>query len=321
MHSQLIRPCRTLICTTLESWWRSLARWSYAPGPLCSDHDGWPQFCASQTTRVNACHCSLNPQNLWVITAWSAVVWFRPLPPTLGLVINTEGFCESWKLSCISVCSWLPISEYIWNMSTWSAKYFVSQHCMWRTMPGQGRNSTDFGGVDALRSKLWFLSCAARSTTRDVSSWSGSGYSACWWRSTGRNVYLTHGNVKESTQIPLGYSMYHRPDRLLRLSVSPYANEINASLHLWILHAPEPPGEVCLSTRVFSFGCCYWLHLRTMRWAFNFSIRTSGCRWMALVMLWCGSAVWLHSSLFSWEVCSIFINIHFHVYREAICSQ
>jgi len=75
-------------------------------------------FCPCQTTRANASHCLFNTQNFWVITAWYAAVRFRPVPPTLSIAMSKEGFHESWNLSCISVHSSLPITVYMWNIST-----------------------------------------------------------------------------------------------------------------------------------------------------------------------------------------------------------
>jgi hypothetical protein len=40
----------------------------------------------------------------------------------VGVVMNTEGFRESWNLSCISLRSSLPILANRWNISTLSAK-------------------------------------------------------------------------------------------------------------------------------------------------------------------------------------------------------
>ena len=59
-------------------------------------------FYHSRTTHANAWCCPFNTKNFWVITAWFAAVRLRPVPPTLGVVTNTEGFGESWNLSCIS---------------------------------------------------------------------------------------------------------------------------------------------------------------------------------------------------------------------------
>jgi len=102
------------------------------------------RFYPSRTTLANACSCSFITQNCWVITALFAAVRFRPVPPSLGVVTNTEGFREFWNLSCISVHSSLPISVYTWNISIWSAKYFVSHHFTWRTWPGRGQNCNAF---------------------------------------------------------------------------------------------------------------------------------------------------------------------------------
>jgi len=137
MFDWLIKPCRTLICATPESWWRSLVRLSWPPGSVFSNQVRGSRVCPSRTSCANACCCSFNTQNVWVITAWFAAVRFGPVPPTLGVVTNTEGFRESWNLSCISVCSSLPISAYMWNISTLSGKKFVSHHVKYRTWPGR----------------------------------------------------------------------------------------------------------------------------------------------------------------------------------------
>ena len=113
MFSQFFRPCRTLIWATPERLWRSLALLSQPLGPVFSGHVCGDLFGPRQTTRANPSCCSFNTQNLWVLTAWFAAVRLRPIPPTLGVVTNTEGFSESWNLSCISVHSSLPIFAYM----------------------------------------------------------------------------------------------------------------------------------------------------------------------------------------------------------------
>jgi len=109
----LIRPCKTLIFTTLESWWRSLAQYPIPLSPVFNSHVWGTLFNLNQTTHANAWHCSFYSQSFCDITAWFAAVRFRSVPPTLGVVTNTDGFGESWKLSRISVRSSLPISAYL----------------------------------------------------------------------------------------------------------------------------------------------------------------------------------------------------------------
>jgi len=73
-------------------------------------------------TPANAYRYIFNTKNFLVIIAWFAVVGFGPVPPTLAVVTNPEGFCESWNLSYIAVRSSLPISAYLWVLSTSSIK-------------------------------------------------------------------------------------------------------------------------------------------------------------------------------------------------------
>jgi len=208
MSSGLIKPCKTLIWAGPEYSWRSLAMLSLPPGPVFSNHGCGTRFCPSCTTRANVCRCSFNTQNFWVINSWSAAVKYRPVPPTLGVVTNTEGFRESRILRCISVHSSLPITAYMWNISTWSAKYLVNHHCKWRTWPERGQNSTAFCGC-APGSAFSFLTCSERSGSLDSSSSSGSGYFAGSFTSIGRNVSLRHRKNAESTQVLSAHSWYN----------------------------------------------------------------------------------------------------------------
>jgi len=163
--------------------------------------------------------------------------------------MNTQGFCESWNLSCISRRSSLPNSAYMWNVSTWSARYLVSYHFTWRTWPVREQNSTAFRGEGAPGSALSILSCSGRSVSLDSSSWSASGYSACSLTSIVRNGWLSKRKIGESTQVLSGHSSYNCPEMSFRSSVSPNTNENHASHHRCTLHAPEAPSEVCLSPR------------------------------------------------------------------------
>jgi len=187
-------------------------------------------FCRSQITHPNTCRGSFNTQNFWVNTAWFAAERFKLVLPTLVVVTNTEGFCESWKLSSISVRSSLPISAYMWNISTVSAKNFVSHHFTWQTRPGRGQNSTAFYGGGAPGSAFSFRSCSGRSACIELSSWSGSGYSAGSLTITGRDVSLGHRKIGESTQIWSGHSSYYCPETLLQSSVSPSTSENHDSM-------------------------------------------------------------------------------------------
>jgi len=194
---------------------------------------------ASQLVQI-ACHCSFNLPNFLVITAQFASVRFWPISPTLGMVLNTEGFRESWNLSCISGRSSLPILAYTWKISTWSAKNFVRHHLKWRTWPRSGQNSTAFCGGGALGGACSFLS-SGRSISLDTLSWSDSGYAAGSLTSIGKNVSVCHWKIGDSTWVLIGYSSCHCPETSLRPLVSLNTNEKHASCHLWTLHAPEAP--------------------------------------------------------------------------------
>jgi len=163
----------------------------------------------------------------------------------------------------------------MWNMSKWSAKYLISHHFSWRNWPGRGQNSTAVCG-GALGSALSSLTCSGRSASLDVSSWSGSGYSAVVLRSIGRNSSLGHRKMRESTQVSRGHSSCNCPQTSLWSSVSPNTNEKHASHHLWTLHAPEEPRAMSLSTRALSFACSSSVHSRSIRCAFSIGIRMSG---------------------------------------------
>jgi len=109
MFGQLIRPFRTLICASPQSWWRLLALMSKPLGPMSNSHVCGTLFYPSWTIWANTCHCSSNAQNIWVTTTWVAVVRYRPVPPTWGEATKMEGFVVQWNLSCIIVRSLLPI--------------------------------------------------------------------------------------------------------------------------------------------------------------------------------------------------------------------
>jgi len=222
--------------------------------------------------------------------------------------MNTEGFRESWNLSCISVRSSLPISAYMWNISACSAKNLVSHHFKWRTWPGRGQDSAAFCG-GAPGSALSSLACSGRSASLDLSSWLGSGYSAGSLTSIGPNVSLSHPKIEQSTHVLSGHSSYDCPETSLRSSVSPNTNEKHANCNLWTLHAPGAPRKVYLSTRVFS---CAWLssfHSRSMRCAYSFGIQKSGfsldssesdhvviVQGFAIYVIRCAASCWTSSS-------------------------
>jgi len=190
-----------------------------------------------------------------VNTARFAAVRFRSVTPTLCVVSNAEGFRKSWNLSYISKCSSLLISAYMWNVSTWSKKYFYSHHLKLSMSPRRGQSSTACSGGSPLGSSFWLLSCSGRNTTLDLSSSLGSGYSACLLTRIGRNRNdsLSCQKIGESTQQLSGHSLYHCPEMSFQSWVSPNTHTQYASRHVWSVHAPGAPWEVYLSTRVFTW--------------------------------------------------------------------
>jgi len=268
-------PCSTPICATPLCWCRSLTWVSWPPGPVCSNYVCGTLFYPSRTSCANAFHSSFDTQNFWVITAWFAAVTFRPVPPTVGVVTHSEEFCESWNLSCISVCSSFPISVYMCNISTWSTTYFMSHHFKWQTWPGRGRSSIAFGEVGALGSAFSFLSCSGRSASLNLSSWSGSEYSAGFLTSIARNVSGSHRKIGETTQVSSGHSSFHCLETSLGFLVSPSTNMKHASHHLSTLHDVEAPHDVYLCTRAFSVACSSAVNSRSKSCACSFGIRMS----------------------------------------------
>jgi hypothetical protein len=119
--------------------WLLLPAGSLFSYPVCG-----ALFCPSQTTCVNACHCSFNTLVIWVTIAWFAAVRLRSVQPTLAVVRNINQLCEFWKLSCISVRSSLLISPYMWEIYTWSAKCLVSNHFTRQTWHSRGQNTSSF---------------------------------------------------------------------------------------------------------------------------------------------------------------------------------
>jgi len=139
MFSRPINIFSTFFSTIPECWWWSPAPSWESPGHVFSNHACRTLCCPSQITPANAYHCSFNTANFWVPMAWFGAVRFRPLPPTLGVVINSEGFHEFWKVIRISVHSSLPISAYMWNIPTWCTQYLVNPHFKWWTWRGRGQ--------------------------------------------------------------------------------------------------------------------------------------------------------------------------------------
>jgi len=220
----------------------------------------------------------------------------------------TERFRESWNWSCISVRSSLPISGYMWNISRWSAKYLVSYNFSWRTRPERGQNSTVFCG-GALGSACSFLSCSGRSANLDVSSWSGSAYSAAPLTSIGRNCSLSVRKIGQSTRVSRGHSSYNFLETSLWSSVTPNCNEKHASHHQLTIHAPEAPHEVYLFTRAFTVACSSSVHSGSIRCAFSLNIQTSEfqlasfdsvhlliVQGLAIWIVRCAAACWATSS-------------------------
>jgi len=137
-----------------------------------------------------------------------AAIRYRPVPSTLGVVKNAEGFCESWNLSCISVRSALSMSTCIFNIFMWSSKCFVSSHFKWWTWPGKQQSHTALCEQGAMESGLSIVSGSGRSTSHDWSSWSGSEYfTGLVWR-IGSKVSLSCWKVGESTQVSSGNLSY-----------------------------------------------------------------------------------------------------------------
>jgi hypothetical protein len=99
MFSQLLILFRTFICATPVCWWRSIGWLSLPQGPVFSNLENGTRFCSSWIPCANDCHWSVNTHNFSVITAWVAAVRLTPGPPSLGVVMNTNGFCESWNFN------------------------------------------------------------------------------------------------------------------------------------------------------------------------------------------------------------------------------
>jgi len=159
---------------------------------------------------ANACRCSLNTQNFWVITTSFAAIRFRHLLPTLGVLMNTQGCRESWILSCISVHLSLPIAADMWNISTWSTQNFISHYCKWRTWPGREQHSTASGGEGALGGACSFL-WSGRSVSLDVPSWQVSGYSAGSLTSIAKIVPFRLWKINDSTRVSSSHLSCHCP--------------------------------------------------------------------------------------------------------------
>lgn len=215
-------------------------------------------------------------QTLGAVTLRFVVVNFWPILPTLGEVKSTEGFCELWKLSCISVHSSLPVSAYMWNILTWSARDLVSQHLKWQTGPGRGHNSTIFCEEDIQGNAFSFLYCFERSASLDVLLWSGAGYSAGWLPSIGRSASLSQCKIWESYKLWSGHSCYPCLHMALLSSVTPNTIANHASYYPRSVRTPKTPDELSSSIMVFSFTCSFFVQLEWIRFAVSFGIGTCG---------------------------------------------
>jgi len=214
MFGQFINPCMTLISLNAEWWWRSF-RWLWEPPEsVFSIQVCGTRFWLSRTTCANAWHCIFTTQNIRVINRYFAVVRCRLALPTMGIVTNTEGFRESWNLSCISVHSSMPFSAYMRNVSTRSAKVLLSHCFSWRTWPGTAIMSTAFGREGTLGSAWSPYSYSWRNTSHNASGWSRSGYFSLSLITIGRNASVKHRIVIESTQVWCGHFSYHFPEPL-----------------------------------------------------------------------------------------------------------
>jgi hypothetical protein len=141
------------------------------------------------------------------------------------------------------VYSSLPISVYMWNISTLSAKNFVNHHFKWRMWPERGQNSIAYCGGGALGSALSVL-YSGRRVSLDASSWLGSGCSAGSLTCIGKNVSLTHRKIGYYTQLLSGHSSCNCPETSLPSSMFHSTKEKHASCHLWTPSAPEAPCKV-----------------------------------------------------------------------------
>jgi len=198
VFSHLIELWWNIICIPTECWWWRLTQLSYSPGVIFSNGECGTLYYPSWATHGNAWHSVWNTQNFCAMTVGFAAVRFMSVPSSLGVVTNTEGFCQSWNLSCISACSLLPISTSMWNIPTWSAEYLVSQYFKWCTLPGTGQKSTTFCAGVALGSAHLLLSCSYRTILHDALSWLGSGHLAGSWTYICRNLSVSKWKIVES---------------------------------------------------------------------------------------------------------------------------
>jgi len=211
-------------------------------------------------TYENVCNCSFNTQNCGVITAWCASVSCMAVLSTLSEVTNTKGFGKFWNFRYISVLSLLPISEYMWIISTWWTKYLVSHHCKWQTCSWREHNRTANCGGDALEFAFALLWCAGRSSSVVGSCWTGWEYSAGWLTSIGRNVPVSQYHIGESTNHLRCHSLSRCSETLFWLLVPSNTHERHATCHPQTLHVFDAPHEFYLFSSGFSFSCTFSVH-------------------------------------------------------------
>lgn len=101
MFGQPIKPHGTVISPTPECRCRLFTYLLEPGGLMFSNYNRGTLICPIWMPCTNTSYCSFNTQNFCEITTWFTAVRFRPHPPTLGAVSNTEGFHVSWNWSWI----------------------------------------------------------------------------------------------------------------------------------------------------------------------------------------------------------------------------
>jgi hypothetical protein len=86
------------------------------------------------------------------VTEWIAGIKCRLFLPRLGAIRNTARFRVTLNCNSLCVHSSLPISVYMWNIDSWSAKYLVSNNFKWPIWVWSGHNRTTCRGGAARRS-------------------------------------------------------------------------------------------------------------------------------------------------------------------------
>jgi len=240
-------------------------------GPLFCNWLCGSLFCPSWIMCASTWHSLFNTVKVCDIITTFAAVRFRPVPLTLGVVINTVRWCKFRKLNCISLYLLLCMSVYMLSICT-STTYLVSDHITWHTSPAKQQKTNALCGGGIQGSVFGFDACCG-SGLLDTSSWSGSAYSTRSLIPIGRNHYPSHQTIGASTQLLYGHSPSNCPQITEQFIMSYNTEKPYATQHLWTLYTSPQSCEGNLPNSIFSFACCSSVNSRSTLYPSLFGIK------------------------------------------------